>query len=69
MRAETAELKIERMAAISNTLAWLLRNADKIKEWMAYTMKVTPVEHRAELTFDVPPECEPAATELDEAAE
>ena len=63
VRQATADLKIERIAAAHNTLAWLLRNAEQIKEWVAYTMKVTPVEHHAELTIDAPPEVEPPEQE------
>ena len=59
VRAETAELKIERMAAISNTLTWVLRHAELIKEWVVYTKKITPIEDHAALTFDAPSEVEP----------
>ena len=59
VRQTTAELKIERLGAVHNTLAWLLRNAELIKEWVVYTKKVTPIEDHAALTFDAPSECEP----------
>ena len=59
MRQSAAELKIERMAAAHNTLAWLSRNADHVREWMLYAVKVTPKAGRADLIVDAPPDFEP----------
>jgi hypothetical protein len=60
MRHTAAELKIERMAAAHNTLAWLHRHADSIKEWMIYMQKVTPPAGLAELHADLPPDLDPS---------
>ena len=59
VRQATADLKIERLGAAHNTLSWLLRHAELIKEWVTYTKKVTPIEDHAVLTFDAPAEVEP----------
>ena len=59
VRQTTAELKIERLGAAHNTLSWLLRNAELIKEWVTYMKKVSPIEDHAVLTFDAPSEVEP----------
>jgi hypothetical protein len=60
MRQDTADFKIERMAAAHNTLTWLLRNADQIKEWVQYAAKVTPKAGLPEITSDLPAEVIPA---------
>ena len=55
-RIRTAELKIERIAAAHNTLAWLLRHADQVREWMQFTTQVVTAEDRAAIAFDAPME-------------
>lgn len=60
MRQDAADFKIERMAAAYNTLGWLLRNADQIKEWVQYTAKVSPRGAQQDLTADIPTEVVPA---------
>jgi hypothetical protein len=60
MRSDAAEFKIERMAAAFNTLSWLLRHSDQIREWMQYTAKVSPRDVVANLMADVPAEVIPA---------
>jgi len=42
MRQEAMEFKLARMAAAYNTLAWLLKNADHVREWVQYTVKLAP---------------------------
>jgi hypothetical protein len=59
MREKTAEMKIERLGAAHNTMAWVLRHADDIRQWMLYATKISPVEERAAIIFDAPMEVEP----------
>lgn len=68
MRETAMELKIERMAAAHNTLAWLHKHAEQIKDWVAYTSKVTPREHVADVTAELPPDLDPVEPE-EEASE
>jgi hypothetical protein len=58
MRADTAEWKIERLGAAHNTLAWLLRHAEQVREWMAFAKSVASAEDRAAIEFDAPMEVE-----------
>jgi hypothetical protein len=70
MRAQTMELKIGRLAACHNTLAWLYRHADAIRDWMLFAAKVAPDDLKYEvvtdLTFDAPPDVLPAELEWEE---
>jgi hypothetical protein len=66
MRADTAEWKIERLGAAHNTLAWLLRHADQVREWMQFTTQVVTAEERAAIEFDAPMEVESDETAPDE---
>lgn len=56
MRAEAMEFKLARMAAAYNTLSWLLRNCEQIREWVQYTQKIGPREYKAEVVADAPPD-------------
>lgn len=58
MREVSAELKIERIASAYNTLCWLLKHADDIKEWLIFTKSVSSAEERAAIEFDAPMEVE-----------
>jgi hypothetical protein len=70
MRADTAEWKIGRLGAAHNTLAWLLRHADEIREWMQFTRQVVSAEERAAIEFDAPMELDgEVASDGQDAAE
>jgi hypothetical protein len=60
MRRYAAEFKIERMAAAYNTLSWLLKNADHIKEWVIFATKIGTPADACEATIDAPPDVLPA---------
>ncbi len=59
MRSTAAELKIERLAAAHNTLAWLHKNAEQVREWMTYTRKITFNGELAEVVAGAPPDVDP----------
>jgi len=60
MRQETMEFKIARLAACHNTLAWLLKNADHIKEWVTFASKFGGKAEAAEQFMDAPVDVLPA---------
>ena len=60
MRQTAAELKIERMAAAHNTLAWLHKHAEQVREWMTYTIKITMDGAELEaVAMGAPPDVDP----------
>jgi len=71
MRAKSAEMKIERIAAAHNTLAWLLRHSSEVREWVSFTKSVSSAEERAAIEFDAPMEveCVEVLSDKQEAAE
>lgn len=69
LRQTAAELKIERLAAAHNTLAWLHKHADQIKDWVAYTSKVTPAEHLPDVMTGLAPDLDPGEPEMADEAE
>lgn len=67
MRQTAAELKIERIAAAHNTLAWLHKHAEQVREWMTYTRKITTDGAEMEaVATGAPPDVDPII-EPDEA--
>ena len=69
MRQTAMELKIERIAAAHNTLAWLHKHAEQVREWMTYTHKITPDAAEMEaVALGAPPDVDPII-ELDDADE
>jgi len=68
MRDTAAELKIERMGAAHNTLAWLLRHAEEIRDWVNYAKDTSPAEHVADVLADLPVDIDPGNA-VEESAE
>ena len=60
MRQEAMEFKLARMAAAYNTLAWLLKNADHVREWVQYAVKIGTPADKVETLMDAPPDVLPA---------
>jgi len=59
MRREAMEFKLARMAAAYSTLAWLLKNADHVREWVQFAVKVGTPADKAETMMDAPVDCLP----------
>lgn len=66
MREEAAEFKIARMAAAHNTLAWLFKHADEIKEWVELATKFGGKGVRADMAMDAPVDVLPAELQWEE---
>src|SRR6266699_2367121 len=60
MRQEAMEFKLARMAAAYSTLVWLLKNADHVREWVQFAVKVGAPVDKDETMMDAPPDVLPA---------
>lgn len=60
MRQDAADFKIGRLAAAHNTLAWIYRHADHIREWVQYMRKIGTFADNAATMMDAPPDVLPA---------
>ncbi len=60
MRQKAMEFKLARMAAAYNTLTWLLKNADYVREWVQYAVKIGTPADKVEALMDAPPDVLPA---------